>query len=119
MSTPPDQMTEDELLAVAGKAMTKAAAAAPVDRPGYPVGRVRHVLGRARAPRRPLARSEPAGAPAMTGARTMAARIADEIADWAGDQDPWTPVPPDDEVSGWLDFVASPDTVQAAKRALV
>lgn len=55
----------------------------------------------------------------MTGARTMAARIADEIADWAGDQDPWTPVPPDDEVSGWLDFVASPDTVQAAKRALV
>lgn len=29
MSTPPDQMTEDELLAVAGKAMTKAAALPP------------------------------------------------------------------------------------------
>lgn len=54
----------------------------------------------------------------MTEARTMAARIADEIADWAEGEDPWTPVPDDAEIGNWLDFVASPDTVQAAKRAL-
>src|SRR5258707_15605648 len=68
MSTSPEQMTEDELLDRAGKAMIKAAALPP---------------------------------------------------GWAEGEDPWTPVPPDDEIGGWLDFVASPDTVQAAKRALV
>jgi hypothetical protein len=48
----------------------------------------------------------------------MATRIADEIADWAAEQDPVTPVPDDVEIGDWLDFVASPGTVQAAKRAL-
>jgi hypothetical protein len=51
-------------------------------------------------------------------ATTMTARIADEIADWAKEQDRWTPVPADDEIGEWLEFVASADTVQAAKRAL-
>ena len=55
----------------------------------------------------------------MTGATPMSRQIADAITAWARGKPRWQPVPPDDEIGDWLDFVPSPGTVLAAKRALV
>jgi hypothetical protein len=118
MTAPAGEMTEGELLARAGRAMMKAAALPPRSLERSVQWAVYDTRGRARAPRCPLARREPARAPAMTGHVSMSSRIADAIAAWAQGQPRWTRVPPNEQIGASLDFAASAETFRVAKKRL-